>query len=77
MIFSTKSLLVWSADKELRARGIDPNNPLGHKKNGDGSAESAERGDEKAQLPATGNGTSSTSSATPDEKKEVRTGGNE
>ncbi|KAI7875883.1 general substrate transporter [Lichtheimia hyalospora FSU 10163] len=76
VIFSTKSLFVWSAEKELRFRGIDPKNPLGHKKNGDGSSDSAERGDEKAQLPAPGNGTSSTSSA-PDEKKDVPAGGNE
>ena len=77
VIFSTKSLFVWSAEKELRSRGIDPKNPLGHKKNGDGSSDSAERGDEKAQLPAPpGNGTSSTTSA-PDEKKEVSAGGNE
>lgn len=30
VIFSTKSLLVWSAEKELRAKGIDPAHPLKH-----------------------------------------------
>ncbi|ORY98742.1 general substrate transporter [Syncephalastrum racemosum] len=29
VIFSTKSLLVWNAEAELRAKGIDPDNPLG------------------------------------------------
>lgn len=28
VIFSTKSLFVWSAEKELRAKGIDPDKPL-------------------------------------------------
>lgn len=28
VIFSTKSLLVWNAEAELRAEGIDPSNPL-------------------------------------------------
>lgn len=30
VIFSTKSLLVWNAEKELRSKGIDPNKPLAH-----------------------------------------------
>ena len=28
VIFSTRSLLVWNAEKELRDKGIDPNDPL-------------------------------------------------
>lgn len=30
VLFSTKSLLVWNAEKELRAKGIDPDHPLAH-----------------------------------------------
>ncbi|KAI7846924.1 general substrate transporter [Circinella umbellata] len=30
VIFSTRSLLVWNAEKELRDKGIDPDDPLAH-----------------------------------------------
>ncbi|KAI7878478.1 general substrate transporter [Lichtheimia hyalospora FSU 10163] len=45
MLFSTKSLLVWNAEKELRAKGIDPDNPLAHLAN-----DEADTGEKKQQV---------------------------
>ncbi|KAI9312609.1 general substrate transporter [Dichotomocladium elegans] len=43
VIFSTRSLLVWEAEKELRQRGIDPDNPLGHRTGRYANSDEAEK----------------------------------
>ncbi|KAI9252882.1 general substrate transporter [Phascolomyces articulosus] len=51
VIFSTKAILVKSAEKELRGRGIDPKDPLAHLLNNSNSGVSSTKQYEKQEIP--------------------------
>lgn len=53
VIFSTKAIFVKSAEKELRARGIDPDDPLAHlRQNGENNQETKQQIEDEKTTPA-------------------------